>query len=207
MAQFITKESPIDGPIIIKPATLGVSRDYLLDPTTEEAVASFAEMGFAEREFESHAERCARGVMRGLHFQRKESYARLIAVTSGRILAVAVDLRPESKTFGASQSVELTADNETMFYIPPYFAHGFMTLEPNTEVVTNCAGHYDPSQESGIIYDDEVLAIDWQFERYEIDEKYLNISQRDKRNNSFRMYNPNDLWINRPKKSKYAIRY
>ncbi len=82
---------------------------------------------------------------------------------------------------------------------------GYLTLERDTEVVCLCAAEYDPTQESGIIYDDEILAINWQYERYEIDEKRLNVGLREKKFPSFRSYNQNALWINRPKKSKYAL--
>ncbi len=197
----------MDGLLLIKPEKLGESRDYIFDPMSESSIETFASMSITEPLIEHFEERYARGVIRGLHFHRKAPYGKLIAVKAGRILDVAIDLRPESKSFGAAYSVELSAENETMFYIPPYFAHGFMTLEPNTEVVFNFAGEHNIAEESGIIYDDEILAINWQFERYEIDEKYLNISQRDKKNKSFRMYNQHDLWPNRPKRSKYAIRY
>lgn len=209
MSKYIIKRAPapMDGVLIIRPEKLGESRSYLFDPMAESSVEEFAAMEITEPLMEHFEERYARGVLRGLHFQSTNPYGKLIAVKSGRILSVAVDLRPESKSFGASYSAELTEDNETMFYIPPYYAHGFMTLEANTKVVFNFAGEHDPKQESGIIYDDEILAIDWQFERYDIDEKYLNMSQRDKKNKSFRMYNQHELWPNRPKRSKYAIRY
>ncbi len=189
--------------MIICPTTLEGSRSYLTELTDSGEI--YAAMGLQESFIEHRSEKLSRGVLRGLHFQRKGSYARLLAVTSGRALCMAVDLRPESDSFGAVNSVELTAENELMLYIPPYFACGYLTLEPATEVVTNSAGESDPSSESGIIYDDEILSINWQFERYEIDEKRLNMSQRDKKLPSFRSYNPNTLWIDRPKKSKYAL--
>ncbi len=198
--------APMDGLLVVRPEKLGESREYLFDPMAEQSVAEFEQMGITESFVEHFEERYARGVLRGLHFQSVDPYCKLISVKAGRILAVAVDLRPESKSFGAAYSVELTAENEAMLFIPLYYAFGFMTLEQGTEVIFNYAGEYDPSQESGIIYDDEILAIDWQFERYEIDEKYLNMTQKDKKNKSFRMYNIHELWPNRPKRSKYAIR-
>ncbi len=203
MSQFTTKTTPIpEGPIIIRPTEYGLSRDYL----SETEPQGILELLDSPIPFAHHyKERYARGVVRGLHFQSKDSYAKLIAVTSGRILDIAIDLRPESKTFGAAHSVELSAENETMFYIPPYFAHGFLTLEANTEVVFNCTAPHNPALESGIIFDDEILAINYQFERYDIDEKRLSLTQRDRKLPCFRSYNPNALWINRPKKSKYAL--
>ena len=145
--------------------------------------------------------------MRGLYLQRQNSAGVLITVRSGGVLAVGVDLRPESRTFGASHSAELTAENERIFYIPPYFAHGFLTLEPSTEVVCSYTREYDPAEESAIIWDDEILAIDWQFERFDVDPKRLSILPRDKKAPSFRSYHQATLWVNRPKKSRYAISY
>ncbi len=201
---FTTKStSSIEGPIIIRPTSLGGSREWLTQ--LEGSAEIYASMGL-EEEFTQHtSEKMARGVVRGLYFQRKDSAPKIMGVTSGRALCVVVDLRPESKTFGAANSVELSLESETLLYVPPYFACGCLTLEPATVVVCNSTDNYCPSEESGIIYDDEILSINWQFERYEIDEKRLNMTQRDKRWPSFRSYNQNTLWINRPKKSKYAL--
>ncbi|MFI3290051.1 MAG: dTDP-4-dehydrorhamnose 3,5-epimerase family protein [Rikenellaceae bacterium] len=205
MQKFTVKQTPIEDLLVISPNTLGESRVYLSDLEAEESIAAIESIGIEEKFVHHSAERLARGVLRGLHFQREDSYGRMIAVAAGRILCVAVDLRPDYQSFGAAYSVEIHSENEIMLYVPPYFAMGFMTLEPKTEVIINSAAVPDIKAESGIIWDDEVLNIDWQFERYEIDEKYLNISPRDKKSPSFRMYNPNTIWINRPRKSKYAL--
>lgn len=189
--------------MIIKPNTLGESREWLteLDGSAE----IYASMGLNDNFTQHSIEKMARGVMRGLYFQRKDSAPKLLGVTSGRALCVVVDLRPESASFGAANSVELSSENETLLYVPQYFACGFLTLEPSTQVICNSTDSYDPREESGIIYDDEIISINWQFERYDIDQKRLNMTQRDKKWPSFRSYNQNTLWINRPKKSKYAL--
>ncbi len=203
--EFKIKQSPVEDLIVITPASLGESREYLFDVESEQSIAAVESMGIEDTFVHHHHETLARGVMRGLHFQREDSYGRLVGVVAGRILCVAVDLRPDYQSFGAAYSVELHSDNESLLYVPPYFALGYMTLEAKTEVVINSAATPDVKRESGIIWDDEVLNIDWQFDRYEIDEKYLNISPRDKKSPSFRMYSPHTLWINRPKRSKYAL--
>ncbi len=203
MSTFITKSTAtIEGPMIIKPTELGQGREYLKDISLTEP---YAQMGIAEPLERHSCQSLARGVLCGLYFQRKDSYANFIAVTAGRVLAVVVDLRPEQSSFGAANSVELSSENEAMLYVPPYFAYGFLTLEAGTEVICNSSGQEDPASASGIIYDDEIIAINWQFERYQIDQKRLNIAGRDKKFPSFRSYNPNALWLNRPKKSKYAL--
>ncbi len=202
MSMYDIDTTPIEGMQIITPKEEGASRDFLFTLNTP---SLYQAMGIDE-EFAQHSlAKYARGVMRGLYLQRQDSAGVLLAVTTGRVLAVGVDMRPESRTFGASHSVELTAENERMFYIPPYFAHGFMTLEQNTEVVCNYTREYDPACESSIIWDDEILSIDWQFERFDIDKKRLSMLPKDKRAPSFRSYNQNTLWPNRPKKSRYAI--
>ncbi len=127
-------------------------------------------------------------------------------MTSGSALHVAVDLRPEAKSFGASHAVELSAENQQMLYIPPYYAHGFLTLEPNTEVVINYTKEHTPDADAGIIWDDEILAIDWRFDRYDIDSNRLNISPKDRKRPSFRSYNQHDLWPNRCTKKSYALK-
>ncbi len=204
MSKYDIQRPPIEGLQVITPEVEGCSREHLFDLTMQDEYKAME----LDAEFTQHTlTRYNRGVIQGLHFQRSNSAGVFIAVKSGGVLAVGVDLRPECKTFGAAHAVELTADNERMFYIPPYFAHGFMTLEHNTEVVCNYTESYDASAQSAIIWDDEILAINWQFERFDIDEKRLNISQKDRKAPCFRSYHQNTLWINRPKKSKYAMSY
>lgn len=154
----------------------------------------FIELGIDEEFVQDNHSKSARGVLRGLHFQREHTQGKLVRVISGAILDVAVDLRPDSPTYGASHSFELSAENKRMFWIPAQFAHGFMTLEKDTEIVYKCTDYYHPESEAGIAWNDPILAIEWQFERYDIDEKYLNISPKDKKFPTFRSWNPKTLW-------------
>lgn len=101
----------------------------------------------------------SKGVLRGLHFQREHTQGKLVRFTAGAVLDVAVDMRPESGTYGTSHSAELSADNFRMFYIPPRFAHGFLTLENNTEFMYKCTDYYHPESDGGIMWNDQVLAI------------------------------------------------
>ena len=103
-----------------------------------------------------------RGVLRGLHFQVSPmEQGKLVRVVSGSIWDVAVDLRPASSTKHKWFGLELSAENKTMFYIPPGFAHGFLTLENNTNFLYKCTKEYSSEYERGIRYDDPDLSIDW----------------------------------------------
>jgi dTDP-4-dehydrorhamnose 3,5-epimerase len=103
-----------------------------------------------------------RGTLRGMHYQ-VEPYAeaKLVRCTRGAIYDVIIDLRPDSPTFKEWVAVELTADNHRMFYIPEGFAHGFQTLEDNTEVFYQMSEFYHPECARGVRWDDPLFGIEW----------------------------------------------
>ncbi|MGL6130665.1 MAG: dTDP-4-dehydrorhamnose 3,5-epimerase, partial [Fusobacteriaceae bacterium] len=118
-------------------------------------------------------------VLRGLHFQWEMAQGKLVRVTSGAVYDVAVDLRKDSETFGKWYGVELSAKNKTQFYIPPGFAHGFLTLEDDTEFLYKCTDYYAPQYDSGVLWNDLEIGIDWNLEKYGIIESELLLSGKD----------------------------
>ena len=118
----------------------------------------------------------------------KYSQAKLINILKGSVLDVVVDLREDSKTFGKYYSIELSEKNKKMLFVPKYFAHGFLTLENDTQIFYKCDNFYNPKSEAGIMWNDSDLNIEWNFKKYGINENELIISEKDKKNMSFKEY-------------------
>ncbi len=139
---------------------------------------------------ETFSTRSMKNVVRGLHFQTHNPQTKLVSVVAGAVWDVIIDLRPDSKTFRQWRPQELTAENHTSIYIPRGFAHGFASLEDGTVMLYQCAGKYDAASDTGIIYNDPEIGIEWP-----IDEKSAIHSERDLSLQSFAEYlkNPMDL--------------
>jgi dTDP-4-dehydrorhamnose 3,5-epimerase len=113
--------------------------------------------------------RSRRGVLRGLHFQREPyAQAKLVRVVQGRVLDVAVDIRPESPTFGRYVAVELSGENHRQLFIPKGFAHGYVVLEDDTVFQYKCDEFYHPASEGGIAWNDPQIGIEWPLTESEI---------------------------------------
>lgn len=126
----------------------------------------FREIGI-DLEFvqDNHAYSAAAGTLRGLHFQSPPfAQDKLLRVTRGSILDVAVDLRQSSSTFGRYVAIELSRDNWRQLLVPVGFAHGYVTLEPDTEVIYKVTNYYAPEHDHGLAWDDPALAIDWRID-------------------------------------------
>lgn len=148
----------IEGPLEIEPRVFGDARGFFLESWSRRA---FADIGIACDFVQDNHSRSARGVLRGLHFQQPRAQGKLVRVTAGRAWDVAVDIRRSSPTYGQWAAVELSALRHNLFWIPPGFAHGFLSLEDGTDFLYKCTDYYAPEHEHSIIWNDQDLAIAW----------------------------------------------
>jgi len=156
---------------------------YLIVPQVFEDERGFFLETYSRKEFEqagivaefvqdNHSMSGQKGVLRGLHFQRPPvSQAKLVRVTKGSVYDVIVDLRKNSKTFGRWQGFELSSGNFNMLFVPKGFAHGFCTLENETEFIYKVDEFYSPEKDSGIAWNDRTLSIDWPIQEPILSEK------------------------------------
>jgi len=151
-------ECDIPGPLIIEPRVFGDDRGFFLESWNQ---ATFAAAGLTLDFVQDNHSRSARGVLRGLHYQNPRPQGKLVRVINGRAFDVAVDIRKSSPTFGRWVGVELSADNKRMFWVPPGFAHGFLSLEDNTDFLYKCTDFYQPAFEHSLQWDDPAIGIDW----------------------------------------------
>ena len=144
----------------IRPVRHGDDRGFFSEIYRESVLRQHGiEMSFVQ---ENHSLSVDRGVVRGLHFQiSPESQAKLVRVAAGSILDVAVDIRHGAPSFGRHVAIVLSAAEGNQLFVPEGFAHGFCTLEPNTEVVYKVNRYYSPDHDRGLAWDDPALAIAW----------------------------------------------
>ena len=125
MGKLLVEKTPIDGVLILTPAVYGDERGYFTETYNEN---DFVAAGITCRFVQDNQSRSRRGVLRGLHFQKTHPQSKLVRVLEGEVFDVAVDLRPDSPTYGKWTGVLLTADNHKQFFVPRGFAHGFLVL-------------------------------------------------------------------------------
>ncbi|WP_293812068.1 dTDP-4-dehydrorhamnose 3,5-epimerase [uncultured Bosea sp.] len=154
------EETAIPAVKIVTPKKFGDHRGFFSETWSRKA---FAEVGL-DLDFvqDNQSLSAPVGTLRGLHFQSVPfAQDKLVRVTRGRILDVAVDIRASSPTFGKHVAVELSAENWKQLLVPVGFAHGFVTLEPDTEVLYKVTAPYAPENDHGLAFDDPALGIDW----------------------------------------------
>lgn len=155
----------MDGPLIIEPQVFGDDRGFFMESwNAEKFAAAGLDIGFVQ---DNHS-RSQKGVLRGMHFQNPSPQGKLVRVVSGAVFDVAVDLRRSSPTFGKWTGVELSAQNKRMFWVPQGFAHGFLTLEDDTDFLYKCDAPYAPQNEHSLAWDDPDVGIQWPLEGIDV---------------------------------------
>lgn len=153
------QDCPISGLKIIQLKLLGDSRGFFVERFHAER---FAEAGLPTNFVQDNHSLSAPGILRGLHYQHTPPQGKLVGVIRGRVWDVAVDIRPNSPTFGQHHAVELSGENGMLFWIPAGFAHGFCVLgDQPADMLYKVTAHYGPGGEGGIRYDDPALGIEW----------------------------------------------
>lgn len=163
----------LKGCYILEPKVIFDERGYFMESFNEKR---FQEGINEEIHFvQDNQSYSTKGVLRGLHYQTGEhAQAKLVRVLSGEVLDVAVDIRPESETYGEYVTVLLSAENQRQFFVPRGFAHGFLVLSETATFFYKCDNFYNKESEGGIIYNDSKINIDWKFP-----EKDFIISEKD----------------------------
>ncbi len=148
----------IKGLKIIEPSVFGDARGYFMETYNYN---DFAEAGIDCQFVQDNQSASKKGVLRGLHSQKEYPQDKLVRVVNGEVYDVAVDMRPESETFGKWFGVLLSAENKKQFFIPKRFAHGFIVLSDYAEFCYKVTDFYHPNDELGIKWDDPEIAVEW----------------------------------------------
>lgn len=144
---------------IIEPKVFGDERGFFLE--TFQAKRYRDDAGIKLDFVQDNYSRSSKGVLRGLHFQKKNPQGKLVRVVRGEVYDVAVDIRCQSPTFGRWVGAVLSEQNKRQFWVPPGFAHGFLVLSDCADFEYKCTDYYDPSDEGCLLWNDASLAIDW----------------------------------------------
>ncbi len=163
------KKTKLNGLLIIQPRVFEDERGYFFESFRLDKMREFGvQLDFVQ----DNESKSQKGVLRGLHFQNPPyEQGKLVRVVKGAVLDVAVDIRRNSKTYGKWLSQKLSEDNKTMLWIPPGFAHGFLTLENDTIFQYKCTNYYNKESEGAIRWNDPVLDIDWDVIKPQVSEK------------------------------------
>jgi len=144
--------------LLIEPQVFGDERGFFLETFNAKR---YAELGISETFVQDNHSYSAKGVLRGLHFQKQFPQGKLVYVTSGSVFDVAVDIRKDSPTFGQWVGAILKAEEHQQFYVPAGFAHGFCVLSDTVDFHYKCTDYYHPEDEGCIRWDDPDIAIEW----------------------------------------------
>lgn len=155
------------GCFLIEPKIFSDERGYFMESFNQK---TFQEgIGLEVSFVQDNQSFSSKGVLRGLHYQTGHyAQAKLVRVLQGEVLDVAVDIRPESETYGQYEAVLLSGQNQRQFFIPKGFAHGFLVLSETATFFYKCDNLYHKESEGGIIYNDKTINIDWNFPESEL---------------------------------------
>ena len=148
----------IEGLYVVQPYIFEDERGYNFEAYNEK---DFIQAGLKMKFVQDNRSTSRKGVLRGLHFQKRYQQGKLVSVIQGEVFDVAVDIREGSKTFGKWYGIVLSAEKKNMLYIPEGFAHGFLVLSDFAEFGYKLSDFYHPEDESGILWNDERLGIEW----------------------------------------------
>lgn len=182
---FEFEKQEIEGVVLIRPRVFNDNRGFFMEVYKK---SEFFKNGIVVEFSQDNHSKSGLHVLRGLHYQAKEfAQAKLIRCIKGKIFDIAVDIRPNSKTFGKYIRVELSEENKNMLFIPSGFAHGFVVLSNEAELVYKASGEYNPHADRGILWSDKDLNIDWGIDFEPI------LSEKDKVQPSLRNINKKEI--------------
>ncbi|MDP3929936.1 MAG: dTDP-4-dehydrorhamnose 3,5-epimerase [Bacteroidota bacterium] len=161
--------TPIEGILIIEPQIFKDSRGYFFESYNQDKMEA---AGIALSFVQDNQSLSQKGAVRGLHFQAPPfEQGKLVRVVAGAVRDVVVDIRKNSPTYGQHFRIDLSAENQLMFWIPPGFAHGFETLTDNTIFLYKCTNMYHKNSEGGLLWNDPAIGIKWQTQNAIVSEK------------------------------------
>ena len=173
MSNFNFVETKIKDLYIIEPRVFGDDRGYFMETYSKR---DFYEAGLTMEFVKDNESKSKKGVLRGMHFQTKNTQGKLVRVTQGAVYDVAVDLRKGSQTYGKWEGILLTAENKKQFYVPEGFAHGFLVVSEEAVFNYKCTNFYSPEYDSGLLWNDKDVAIEWPLDGIE----EILLSEKDK---------------------------
>ena len=176
---FTFRRTKLAGVIVVETKVYGDARGFFMETYKRD---DFEKGGITADFVQDNQSHSVKGVIRGLHFQKRFPQAKLIRVLSGRIFDVAVDLRPGSPTYGQWDGVVLSAENRRQVFIPRGFAHGFRVLSEAADIAYKCDGVWHPEDEGGLLWNDPAFRIAWPAAEGEtaFDERSVVLSEKDR---------------------------
>lgn len=153
------EKTSFEGLLVLSPAVFNDNRGYFFESYNSK---TFTELGLDHSWVQDNQSHSIHGVIRGLHFQKApHAQTKLVRVLQGEILDVVVDMRKDQPTYGKTFSIILSSENKQQLLVPKGFAHGFSVLSQTADVLYKCDALYNKESESGLLYNDPTLAIDW----------------------------------------------